>query len=42
MQIADTKALLVLVGALTGLCGLFTGLIMYKKYKERQMEKQIE
>lgn len=42
MQIADSKAFLVIIGVLTGICGLATGLILYKKYKERQMEKQIE
>lgn len=42
MQISDTKSLLILSGVLTGIVGLFTGLILYNKYKERQMGLQIE
>ena len=41
-QINDTKAILIIVGVLTGVFGLWSGLILYKKYKERQMERQIE
>jgi hypothetical protein len=42
MQIASTKSFLVLIGVLTGICGFFTGLILYKKYKENQMKRHFE
>jgi hypothetical protein len=41
MDIASSRALLALIGILTGVCVLSSCLVFYKKYKERHMERQI-
>ena len=41
-EITNTKAIMTIIGVLTGVCGLFTGLIIYNKIKARMIERQIE